>query len=90
MEETKILMLVMAVLGIIEISLIIAIYRLRTSLESINENAKVLKEKINSISENMLKLYEKAKSFGSGELTVSGNTPFGSVDLQLQLGDKKE
>ena len=90
MNENTVLIIIMAGLGLIEFGLILSIHKLTRVLEGMNEKIKKFDGKVTNIEQAVILGAQKFKEFGSGKVSVKGNSPFGALDLELELHNKNE
>ena len=94
MSETTILLVIMAGLGLIEIFLILSVWKLIFTMEKINSIVKKFENKVDGITDNIKMVYNVIKPASAlldkGELSVHGKTPLGDVNLQISLGGKEQ
>ena len=87
MNET-ILLYTMIGLAIIEIGLIFSIYKLTKILKSISKEIREFQYYVVKMGDNVQNLYNNFKNISVGKIKVTGKTPMG--DINLDLNAKKE
>lgn len=89
MNEQIVLIILMGSLAIIEIAMIVSIFKLRNTLLKINDKVKKFETKVDGVTANIRLVYDlikpTAQLLENGELEVHGKTPIGDVNLKLNM-----
>lgn len=93
MIEDWVLFGMMVILAVVEIGLILSIRHLAKRMDHWSELFKQAEEKIHSISggiSDIKKIIGGLDMLKNGELNLKGRTPFGDIDVDVKLGEKKQ
>lgn len=88
MDEQIFLYVVMGSLAVVEIGLIVSIWKLKQTMDKWSYLFTTFDKKFQSIESAIINIYESIKHLDilkKGELRIEGSTPFGAVDLSIDL-----
>lgn len=89
MNGDTLLIIIMGGLGAIELGLIWSIRKLTKVLNGMNEKIKIFDAKVSNIEGAVVLAMHKVKEFSAGEFRIKGKSPFGDLDLSLDLHSKE-